>query len=510
MIEVFGIAFSIMGLLPSIASTLAYSIPAGPAGMVWSWFLASMFIFVVGLAMADLGSAMPTSGGLYWWTHYFASPKTRNALSFLVGYSNTLGLVGGLVSIDYGFSLMLLSVVVLANDGNYTPSSGVIYAVFLGCILCHGVLASTLSKVMGKLQTVFVALNFVLIVATIIALPVGRASQRNSAHFVFAEVENLTTWPTGWAFMLAWLSPIWTIGGFDSCVHMSEEASNATRAVPYGIIMSIGSCWLFGWILTIVIAACMNPDLEAVLTSPFGQPMAQIYYDALGKRGAIGMMTLLFIVQFLMGLSILVAASRQSWAFSRDGALPFSSFFRKISAKLGYIPFRAVWGCVGVGAILGLLSLIAPAAAQALFSLAVAGNNVAWGTPILCRLVWGQNKFKPGPVYTGRYSIAIGWTAIVFLCFGTLLAMFPVGGPNPTPSSMNYTVVINSAVWLGALAYYFIDARKWFTGPKITLDLTDLSESQERAIVSEGLEVQHVKPSPVGVEQNVGEKRAEV
>lgn len=35
MLEVFGIAFSIMGLLPSIASTLSYSIPAGPVGMVW-------------------------------------------------------------------------------------------------------------------------------------------------------------------------------------------------------------------------------------------------------------------------------------------------------------------------------------------------------------------------------------------------------------------------------------------------------------------------------------------
>lgn len=34
-LEVFAISFSIMGLLPSIASTLAYSIPAGPAGMVW-------------------------------------------------------------------------------------------------------------------------------------------------------------------------------------------------------------------------------------------------------------------------------------------------------------------------------------------------------------------------------------------------------------------------------------------------------------------------------------------
>ena len=35
MLEVFGIAFSIMGLLPSIASTLSYTIPAGPVGMVW-------------------------------------------------------------------------------------------------------------------------------------------------------------------------------------------------------------------------------------------------------------------------------------------------------------------------------------------------------------------------------------------------------------------------------------------------------------------------------------------
>jgi len=94
---------------------------------------------------------------------------------------------------------------------------------------------------------------------------------------------------------------------------MGEEAANATRAVPYGILMSIGSCWLFGFIICIVIAACVNPDLEAVLGSSFGQPMAQIYYDAIGKKGALALMSLLFIVQFLMGLSILVAASRQSW-----------------------------------------------------------------------------------------------------------------------------------------------------------------------------------------------------
>ena len=184
--------------------------------------------------------------------------------------------------------------------------------------------------------------------------------------------------------------------------------------------------------------------------------MAQIYFDALGKSGALAFMTLLFAVQFLMGLSILVAVSRQSWAFSRDGALPFSSFFRRVSPTL-LIPVRAVWGCVFVACVLGLLCLIAPAAAAALFSLAVAANNVAWGTPILCRLVWGGKKFKPGPVYTGeRLSRPIGWLAVAFLAFGIVLAMVPAGGPGPTKETLNDTVVVNGAVWGGSLAYYFI------------------------------------------------------
>lgn len=75
------------------------------------------------------------------------------------------------------------------------------------------------------------------------------------------------------------------------------------------------------------------------------------------------------VVQFFMGLSITVASSRQMWAFSRDGALPFSNcksdvlvhgrakndtrrvcidqetVFRPISKTFGYIPLRTIWGC---------------------------------------------------------------------------------------------------------------------------------------------------------------------
>lgn len=53
-------------------------------------------------------------------------------------------------------------------------------------------------------------------------------------------------------------------------------ASKLTKlGQPFGILMSIGSCWFFGFIILIVIAACINPDLSSVIQSPFGQPMAQ-------------------------------------------------------------------------------------------------------------------------------------------------------------------------------------------------------------------------------------------
>lgn len=35
---------------------------------------------------------------------------------------------------------------------------------------------------------------------------------------------------------------------------------------------------------------------------------------------------------------------------------------------------------------------------------------------------------------------------------------------------MNYTIVINGFVWVACMTYYFLFARKWYTGPKMTVD----------------------------------------
>jgi len=207
---------------------------------------------------------------------------------------------------------MFLSVIVIARDGNWTPTNGIIYGTFLCTILLHGLLATALQPIINRLQTVSVIMNLILAFGTIIALPIGRRYNLNDGAYIFGHDENLTTWLAGWAFMLAWLSPIWTIGGFGSCIHISEEAHNAAKAVPRGITASIAATWWLGFFLLITISGTIDTNLSNVLGSPFGQPMAQIYYDALGKHGAMGFMALLFICQFQMGLSTVSASIRRA------------------------------------------------------------------------------------------------------------------------------------------------------------------------------------------------------
>lgn len=473
-LQVFGIAFSIMGLLPSIATTLSYTLPSGPYGMIWGWFVCSFCIMTVGLSMAELGSALPTSGGLYWWTYHFAPEKAKRPLSFLVGYSNTVGLTGGVMSIDYGFAQIFVSVIIVATDGRWNPSRYVVYGIFAACIISHGVVGSLGTNHMAKFQTMCIFINLAVITVVIIALPIGARNHLNSAEYMFSHIDNMTVgWPSGWVFFLTWLSPIWTIGAFDSCVHMSEEAADAPRAVPFGILSSITACWVLGFALNIVFAAVMPHDIGPLLNTVYQQPMAQLVYDTLGKSWTIGIMTVFFCLQWTMGLSNVIGASRQCWAFARDGALPFSDFFKVVNVKFSN-PVRCVWGNTLLGLALGTLCIIDAAAAAALFSLSAGGNYLAWFVPIFLKLVFGQDKFVPGPFYLGKkISICVATFACFYMMFSIIMLQFPGTTSHPDKESMNYTCVVLAFVWGGCLLYYFTYAHRWYHGPKNTVDLVE-------------------------------------
>ncbi|KAG7661735.1 uncharacterized protein J8A68_004748 [[Candida] subhashii] len=473
-IQVFGIAFSIMGLLPSIASTLSIGLEAGPAGLVWGWFLASVFIFCIGVSMSFLGSAIPTSGGLFYYSNYYAPESIRVPLSFLIGCSNSLGLIGGLCSISYGFAVEILSAVFIQRDGDFEITDGKCYGIFAACIVSNVVISCLTTKHAATLQTISIVVNVFLVALFLIAVPVGfRHNSFNSAEYIFTNFENSrTSYSTAWSFALSWMPAIWTIGAFDSAIHCSEEAKNAQKSIPWGILGSISACWFLGWFIVIVCAACIKDgDLASVLDSPTGSPMAQIIYDALGKQWAVAFMALIAVGQYLMSVSILIAASRQIWSFARDDGLPVVyKFVKYVNPKI-QVPVRAtIFGGV-IGLLLGLLVFVGPAGANALFSLAVASNYLSWGTPVLLVLLpVGRKRFISGPFHFGKMlSNIINFATVCWILYVIVLCMFP-DSKNVDKETMNYTVVINVGIWLLSLFYYFVWGYRSYTGPRSNLD----------------------------------------
>lgn len=219
----------------------------------------------------------------------------------------------------------------------------------------------------------------------------------------------------------------------------------------------------------VVIAACMGPDIDAILNGEFNHPLAQILYNALGKGWALSVMVFIVVCQYLMGASILTASSRQIWAFARDDGLPFSSWIKVVNTKLSS-PLRATWASAFVALVIGLLTLAGPTASSALFSMAVAANYLAWMTPNLLRMLFGKEIYRPGSFYMGKFwSPVINWTAILFQVFIILVMMFPSDTAGLRASTMNYTAIITGFVWIGSIFYFLAYKHRTFIGPKSNL-----------------------------------------
>ncbi|KDQ54539.1 hypothetical protein JAAARDRAFT_209261 [Jaapia argillacea MUCL 33604] len=471
-LEVFGIAFSIIGLMPSIASVLVYALPnGGPSAMVWGWAVASFFILLVGMAMAELGSAAPTSGGLYFWTHSLSSPRWKNLLAWVVGYANTIGSIASIASIDWGCAVQIMAAVSIGSDQKFVATSSQTFGVYCAIILTHAVICCLATQVLARLQTAYVILNVVLCLAVIIALPAATPKEyMNTAKFALGGFDNVSGWPNGFAFIYSFLAPLWTICSFDSSVHISEEAANAAIAVPWAITGAIAIAGILGWAINVSLAFCMGPDIDAILNSPIGQPMAAIFYNSFGKKGTLTIWAIVVLVQYMMGSSMVLAASRQSFAFSRDGALPFSGWLYRMN---GYTktPVNTVWFTCAVAIAFGLLAFAGAGAIDAVFAIGVVALYIAYGIPIGARF-WGTNDFKPGPFSLGVFSKPIAYTAIGWMVFMGVVFLFPAS-PAPTVASMNYTIVVMGGILILSLIWYYFPVYggvHWFTGPIPTVD----------------------------------------
>ncbi|GLB36976.1 putative APC amino acid permease [Lyophyllum shimeji] len=476
-IEVFGVGFSIIGLLPSMASVIVYGIPNGGAvAMVWGWALCAFFLAIIGLAIAELGSAAPTSGGLYYWTFMFSSPKWRCLLSWIVGYSNTIGNIASVASVDWGCAVQIMAAASIGSGMTFAATVGQTFALYVALLLCHAIICSLNPAIIARLQIPFIVVNVLLCLVIIIGVPAATPREfKNNASYAFGDFQNLTGWPDGYAFILSFLAPLWAIGAFDSTVHISEEATNADVAIPYAIILAATSSGVLGWAINVALTFCMGTDLEGILGSPIGQPLATILFNSFGQKGALAFWAWIIIVQFTMGMSMLTTCSRQIFAFARDGGLPLSRWLYNVNART-HAPVYCVWFAAGISLLLGLLAFAGANAIGAIFSLVVTGQYLAYSIPISARFLGGK-EIKRGPFSLGKLSMPVAVTAVIWMAFIIVVFLFPAN-PNPGSANMNYTIVVQGGTLFLSIVYFYFPVYggvHWFKGPVQTIEDVDLA-----------------------------------
>ncbi len=63
----------------------------------------------------------------------------------------------------------------------------------------------------------------------------------------------------------------------------------------------------------------MGQDLDGLMNSSFGQPMAQIFFNSFGQEGTLAMWSFIIIVQYMMGSSMVRFAVPSLWLAASCG-----------------------------------------------------------------------------------------------------------------------------------------------------------------------------------------------
>jgi amino acid transporter len=249
---------------------------------------------------------------------------------------------------------------------------------------------------------------------------------------------------------------------------MCEEVQNPEREVPKAMVLSVAAAGVTGIIYLIPILFVL-PKVSDLLEVGNGQPIGLIFKTATGSAG--GGFALLFLILgilFFAGVGSLTAASRCTYAFARDGAIPGSRLWSKVDKRFD-IPLWALVLSTIVDCILGVIYFGSTSAFNAFTGVATICLSVSYGIPILVSVIRGRKAVRHSTFSLGKFGLFINIATIIWICLAIILFCMPTAIP-VTPISMNYASVVFMAFAMISLIWYIIRGRKTFTGPPVPAD----------------------------------------
>jgi amino acid transporter len=514
----FAISFSIISILTGAVILYDYGLAwAGTAASLIGWPVVTLFVLMIAASMAEIASAYPTAGGLYYW----ASRMKGKNWGWWTAWLNLIGQFAIVAGINFAAAFFLNDTIVtplLSHASvDYTNSSILLSlggtAILTGQLVTMGVLmlVQLVMNIRGinlvaLLNQVSVWWHIVIVIAVVVLIfAIGKSdasglslfsiqpldqggSWNNNLGFTNLQYGPAVSYPLLGAFMFSLLQANWTYTGYDASAHVAEETVAARLSSAWGLFLSVAVSAVVGYVFLFALTTHL-PDLSGLFpaTLPTDTSNTSQYYFGnkaavieilnynLGQTGQI-LAAGIGIAMAFCGLSSIASAGRMLYAFSRDDGIPGSGWLKRVShhyrtpANSMVAMVVIAWlFTVAAGVVGGGTAIVIVTAISTIFLYA------AYGIPIFLAL--RSDGWRGERVWSlGRWSKPIAVVALLWIVVLMVLFSFPTSG------NISWPFMVATVALL--VVYYFAWARQNFMGPKmhkIEAEMTEIELEFEHA-----------------------------
>jgi amino acid transporter len=477
----FAVSFSIISILTGAVLLYGYGLKyAGPIINSIGWPVVSLFTLAVAASMAEIASAYPTAGGLYFWSFRLGG----RGWAWTTAWLNMIGQVTITAGINIAAAIYFIGAL-NALFGLKLPASwwfqvAVMVAIMLPQIAINifGIrLTAWLSDIsvwwhIGGVLGITLLLtiagrhhNSASFLFSFQGVPqpvpdtmvLGDASIRSPLFALFPTLKHFYAFaPPIFLFTLGLLQAQWTYTGYDASAHIAEETVMARLNSAWGVFLSVAVSAIAGWILLMVLTWCIpNGDVAAVVNDPY--PVLYIVAHNLAPFFTNLIALVIFGAMWLCGLASITSMARMWYAFARDDGMPGSSLLKRVSGSR----HTPVWSIV-ITSVLAILICCYAAAFAVVTSISTIALYLAYVIPIYLnarnrRRRHGEWMTKANaPWSLGGWAALINTIAMAWAIFIAIVFMLP-------PNELVLWTMI--ALAIGLALYWSLWMRRTFTGP---------------------------------------------
>jgi basic amino acid/polyamine antiporter, APA family len=274
------------------------------------WIVGGLYALFGASSMAELGAAIPRSGGQY----NFSRRALGDYAGFIVGWSDWLSTCG----------TAAVAIVIAEYSGHLFPVlAGHVKLISAAIILGFGILQWRGVRWGSGAQLVTAALKTAALMILVVACIILGAHARAAAPAATAALPPMPAgWPLAVAIILGLQAVVFTIDGWDGVIYFGAEVRNPGRDIPRAIFGSVFS--VMGIYLLLNLVALYVLPLNEIAGNDF--VLGTVADRVFGRFGDPTIRSIMIISMLSCVNSNLLFSSRTLHAMSCDGL-----FFRRVT-----------------------------------------------------------------------------------------------------------------------------------------------------------------------------------